>query len=220
MKEKIELTPELAYLFGVIGGDGTFSEYEQRISVTDECMEFHEKVLRPLLERLFKKRTVIGKIKTRKKIAFRTRIVSREAIELFKQLGMPVKEKTYKITTPQMVFDSSKEVIKAYIQGWMDAEGWVTVKRIKRGDKSYEYPKIAFQVVSEKIRDDIVKLLEKFDIKPSLWKYKQMHGMQIIGFDKVKQYSEQIGFLHPKKLLRVQEVCRFEAKRGLQCMPQ
>jgi len=209
---EVKLTPDLAYTFGIVGGDGTFSESEKRISVTDRCFEFHRTVLKPLLERLFKKEASIQEMKIGGiPVAFRTRITSLDAIIKLKELGMPTKDKSHTIETPKIMFESSQEVIKEYIEGWMDAESWVTVKRSKRGDKSYEYPKIAFQVVSKKIRDDLVKLLECFGIKASTWEYKQMYGFQIIGSDKVKSYIKQIGFKHPEKLLRVQEVCRFEA---------
>jgi len=88
----------------------------------------------------------------------------------------------------------------------MDCEGWVTIKRVKRPNKTHEYPRIGFHVSNRQIRDDIVTLLQRFGTEPSIWKYKNMYGLQIIGFNKVKTYLKEIGFNHPDKIRKAQNL--------------
>lgn len=205
------ITPIFAYTIGLIGGDGTLTKNkktgEYRISVIDNCFEFHTNVIKPAFQNVFKGKVVISKIKTKKgNITHRTRICSKELVELYKKLGVPIHNKTFGMKTPTVILNSSNKVVAEYIKGWMDSEGWVTVKKVKRPNKSYIYPRIAFHVSNRAIRDDINKLLQRFGVKPSIWKYKKMYGLQIIGFDKVKKYLDRVGFNHPNKIQKAQNL--------------
>ncbi len=205
------ITPIFAYTIGLIGGDGAITENpksrEYRISITDKCLEFHQKIIKPRLEKLFQGRIVISSLKTKKgKITYRTRLCSKQAVEIYKKLQIPTKDKTFFMKTPKPIFSSSNDTIKEYLRGWMDSEGWITIKKVKRTNKTYTYPRIGFHVSNKIIRDDIVKLLQRFGVNPSIWKYKNMFGFQIIGFKKVKKYLENVGFNHPDKIRKAQNL--------------
>lgn len=205
------ITPIFAYTIGLIGGDGTITEnpktYEYRISIIDQCFEFHQKVIKPKLEKIFPCKIVISSVKTKKgEITYRTRICSKHAIEVYKKLQVPTKNKTFNMKTPKPIFGSSKDVIREYIKGWMDAEGWVTIKKVKRIHKTYNYPRIAFHVSNRAIRDDITKLMQRFGVNPTIWRYKNMYGLQITGHKKVRKYLEEIGFNHPDKIRKAQNL--------------
>lgn len=88
----------------------------------------------------------------------------------------------------------------------MDSEGWVTIKNVKGPNKNYSYPRIAFHVSNRMIRDDIVRLLQRFGVFPSIWRYKDMYGLQIIGYEKAIKYLEKIGFNHPDKIRKAQNL--------------
>ena len=216
------ISPKVAYLVGIIGGDGTISEIEKRITITDKSLEFHERILKPLLKELFNKEPVISKMRTKNnKITFRTRIISNEAIKLLKMLGIPTKNKTYMMKTPREISDSTNvEVIKNYIKGWMDAEGWVTLRKIKRKRKTYFSPKIGFQTVNKTIRDELVSLIIKFGIRPSVWNSNKMFGFEITGHKKFEKFLIEIGFNHPEKIRKCILLRQLRAKRGLQCAGQ
>ncbi len=208
---EIAITPIFAYTIGLIGGDGTITDNskrgEYRISVIDNCLEFHQNIIKPRFEKLFDEKIVISSMKTKKReTTYRTRVCSKKVVELYKKTGIPIKNKTFYIKTPEPIFSSSMEVMKEYIKGWMDSEGWVTIKKVKRPNKTYTYPRIAFHVSNKTIRDDIVKLMQRFGVEPSIWRYKNMYGLQIIGFDKVKKYLNEIGFNHPEKIRKAQNL--------------
>lgn len=204
-------TPIFAYTIGLIGGDGTITENPKAgqygISIIDNCLEFHQKVIKPRLEKLFQGRVIISSVKTKKgRTTYRTRLWSKNVLESYKKLQLPTKNKTFCVKTPKEIFNSSDDAIKEYIKGWMDSEGWVTLVKIKRPNKMYVYPKIAFHVSNKTIRDDIVKLLQRFGVEPTVWRYKNMHGLQMVGADKVRKYLKKIGFNHPDKIHKAQNL--------------
>ena len=193
------ITPIFAYTMGLIGGDGTITENpktgEYRISIIDNCLEFHQKIIKPKMDKLFPGKAMVSSIKTKKgKITYRTRLCSKQVIEIYKKFQIPTKNKTFDMKTPKPIFNSSNNVVKEYIKGWMDSEGWVTIKQVRRPNKNYMYPRIAFHVSNKMIRDDIVKLLQRFGVTPSVWRYKDMYGLQIIGFEKARKYLEKNWF--------------------------
>jgi intein/homing endonuclease len=205
------ISPIFAYTLGLIGGDASFTDSprtgEYRISVTDQCLEFHQRIVKPALEKLFPERVAISSMKTKKGgITYRTRLASKRVIEIYKSFGVPTSGKSFQIKTPYSILSSSKEIAREYVKGWMDAEGWVTIKRVRRPGRTYEYPRIAFHVANKQIRDDLALMMQRFGVEPSTWKYKNMHGLQIIGFEKVKRYLQEIGFNHPEKIRRAQNL--------------
>ena len=199
----MELTQEIAYLVGFIGGDGNLSE--RRTALIDKNLEFHKTVLRKKFEKAFGIVPIISPMKTRKgRTTYRSRVNSKEIHAMFSEnLRIPIRNKTFEMKTPQEITDSSKEIFSEYIKGWMDAEGWVTTKTTIRKTKTYVYPKIAFNVANKCIRDELVAMLRKIGIEPSIWKSGNMLGFQIIGFEKVNRYEELVGFEHPDKIRKL-----------------
>lgn len=206
-----KITPDIAYLIGLVGGDGSVTENKKlkryEVFVIDNCLKFHVTTIKPMFEKLFEVKVSINKMKTKKgETTYRTRVYSKNVVRFFENLGIPLNNKTFVMKTPPVIFQSSSKVKSAYTRGWMDAEGWVTTKKIDRPNKVYTYPKVGFQVANKNIRDDISSLLRDFDINVSTWKSKNMFGLQIIGFEKVTKYLEKIGFNHPLKILKAQNL--------------
>lgn len=59
----MKLTSDLAYLLGIIGGDGTIyvkTKKQYLLSISDKCKEFHEKVLKPSTKHILMKRKYRG----------------------------------------------------------------------------------------------------------------------------------------------------------------
>src|SRR3989338_2912267 len=166
----MELTPEIAYLAGFIGGDGNLSE--RRISLIDKNLEFHETALRNKFKKSFGIVPIISPMKTIKgATTYRSRVNSKEIYAFFSEkLRIPIKNKTFEMQTPREIMDSDKEIFSEYIKGWIDAEGWVTTKQTIRKSKTYVYPKVAFNVANRCIRDELVEMLRKIGIEPSVWK--------------------------------------------------
>ncbi len=199
----MEITPEISYLVGFIGGDGNLSE--RRTTLIDKNLEFHENVIRKKFKEAFGTVPVISPMKTRKGMTtYRSRVNSKDVYLFFsEQLGIPTRRKTFEMQTPKDIMNSSQEIFSEYIKGWMDAEGWVTTKKVPRKTKTYTYPKVAFNVANENIRNELVGMLRKIGIEPSIWKSGNMFGLQIIGLEKVSRYKELVGFEHPDKIRKL-----------------
>ena len=110
------------------------------------------------------------------------------------------KFKLYKHKIPIQIKESSKDIKSAYLQAVFDDEGSIHKThgqiRIKMKPKSY--------IV------DIQKLVQEFDINTSsvIEELDKRHNRKyyffsISGFYNIKKFSEEIGFLHPKKKERL-----------------
>lgn len=197
---------DLAYSIGLIGGDGSLVIDEKRndfsLHLVDQCLPFHEQVIFPIFERLFGISPRLSPMKTRwGNTTYRSRIREEEIVRFYLDIGLPLgKEKTYRMKTPAFIWNLDDSKRAAYVRGWMDAEGSLTTHTVKRSSKKYVYPKVTFQVANKAIRNDITKILSSLDVHFTIWRHKQMHGFQIVGWKNVFQYFGKVGFNHPDKL--------------------
>lgn len=192
---------------------------EKRVTITDINPDFHHSVLKPIFRQLFGVKTVISSYKTAKgNTTYRTRINSKSVYKLYSEaFSIPEgKDKTYRMETPKEMLSVPNDVIGEYIRGWMDAEGWVTLKKSRRNEKIYISPRIALNIVNRKMRDELCSLIKKLGIHVTTWDSKKIFGFQIIGIENVTLYADLIGFRHPDKIKKL-SYCLSEAKRGLQC---
>ena len=197
------MNSKLAYLVGLIGGDGCIyvSRYEHSVHIVDECLEFHETVIAPFFEECFKIRPIVSPMKTHLgRITYRTRLRSREVAEFLVGLGIPAGAKTFSVRTPKWILEGDEKILISYVRGWMDAEGCVTRLLLRRKKRDYIYPKISMQVANAAIRDEICSILDKFAIRFSKWNSGNMHGFAITGFENAKRYMKVVGFNHPNQL--------------------
>lgn len=197
---------DLSYSIGLIGGDGSLVIDEKRndfsLHIVDQCLPFHKQIIFPMFERLFGVAPKLSPMKTMwGTTTYRSRIRDKEIVRFYLNLGIPLgKEKTYRMRTPPIIWNSEDSGKAAYVRGWMDAEGSLTRHTVKRPSKTYVYPKVTFQVANKTIRDDLAKILSSLDVHFTVWNHKQMHGFQIVGEKNVFQYFGKVGFNHPDKL--------------------
>ena len=197
------MNSKLAYLVGLIGGDGCIcvSKGDYSIHVVDSCLEFHQTVIAPLFEECFGMRPRVSPMKPHlRRTTFRTRLRSKKIAEFLISLGIPSGKKTLVMKTPDWILRGSEEIQRSYIRGWMDAEGCVTRLLLKREKKNYIYPKISMQVANSPIRDEICAMMEKFGVRFSKWNSGNMHGFAVTGFKNAGEYMNAVGFTHPRKL--------------------
>jgi intein/homing endonuclease len=130
---------------------------------------------------------------------------------LRKHFGVPFKNKTYKIRAPQFLFDSSQELIGAYLAGVFDGDGCYTSNLHKHFKNSAAH-RVLFTTASKKFSDDIHKLLlilgipsnkygEKLSNKVILKKKEVYFGntQYYVVFNKKKYISRFAEFAKPIK---------------------
>ncbi len=95
----------------------------------------------------------------------------------------------------------SKNNSRYWLRAFYDCEGWVELKKAKSRT-------IGLECINEKGIKSIQKSLLKFEIDSSL-KYKKERGiwrLRICGLNDIKKFSKYIGFLHPNKSRKLNEV--------------
>jgi hypothetical protein len=145
----MRITKDLAYLLGVIGGDGTIyikKGKEYTIRIYDKSEEFIKKVLQPLIEKTFNTKTHVRFVKERNSWYLTLR--SKKIVELItKKSNYSVgKSKTYSDHIPPQIINSSKEIILHHIGGWIDAEGHVRI---------HSTPRIELETVNKNFAEEL-----------------------------------------------------------------
>ena len=95
----------------------------------------------------------------------------------------------------------SKKQLKFWLRAYFDCDGWVSV--VKRKDR-----KIGLDSINEKGLIQIQKALQNiFKIDSGVHKRNTRHiwSLSICGKDDISKFLKEIGFLHPRKRLKLKE---------------
>lgn len=169
----MEVTPELAELFGAYVGDGTMSARRDgrpslAITASKDEKEWLEHIAN-LFEQIFH----YG-IKVRWDLnAYKIHVRTGKICEFFKKAGFPVGKKSLTVKAPQAVIKASDEVIyKAFLKGYFDADGSLTFERKPHGGRTefkgiyHYYPRVALTSISkELILTDVKQMLEAVGLR-------------------------------------------------------
>ncbi|MFH1696003.1 MAG: DNA repair and recombination protein RadA [Candidatus Micrarchaeota archaeon] len=167
---------ELAQTTGYFLGDGNLDKRSLRFrDERKEVLEAYEKLFKDIFN-------IEGKFyKVRNKNCWQLSVNSKEIRELFSYI-----KKNY----IPLITQSPKPVVKAFIKGFVDAEGHIdkSIRRISIGQKDKEILQI------------IQMLLLRFGIKSRILKYgtKQFQSLEIFSEDVVK-YGKEISVSAPDK---------------------
>lgn len=187
------LVPELAYLVGYISGDGHLKRpINNKWEITIESWT-DRKTLETLNNMIYKNFGIRGSLtKNNTRDGWRLYINSRIIYIIFNEIfEIPEGKKSDKMKTPKMIKGASVNIQKKYIQGWYDAEGFVT--------SSHGRPQIEFYINNKNIIFWINKQLNSFGIKT----YKKKRGTIIISSRNIQKFSETVGFRHGKQLKKL-----------------
>ena len=180
-KTEYEFT-EFSYLLGLIWGDGGKSGKEIRI--TNEDKQIIEET-KSIAERVFGMKATERKYENKA-----TRIDLRGGLTFLKILekafDLPLSKKSESIEIPKPIQSSSNQLLKAFIQGYFDADG--TVETSRRA--------VSLNSKSIKILEQLKLSLLRFNCMATLNKKKQ--AIYISGTN-LKIFSEEIGFRLKRK---------------------
>lgn len=195
-----KLSPELAYIYGVLIGDGSLElshSYRVNLNVNDKdfAYAFAEALKKwSNLKPTINKRKVFGNHQTKYGDWIRTdniqhvvRLGSKQAVEF---LLSNVECRTYDWQVPKSVLDSKNEIIKGnFLKGFYDSEGSVIY------DKKYNNKRIDLMIFKTTGIKDIQMILSELGIKSILKNEK--HGMcllRIIGKNNLRLFLDKINF--------------------------
>ena len=180
---------ELAYLVALILGDGTVTKYYIRISDGKiENMRFVEKI--------FNKLDIKTHLKQENERKFILEINSKKFIDYLKKNYGVVRGKKRRITIPKSI-KSFKE-IRAFMQGWFDAEGYL--EKWKHPKTKIAYSRIRFGCKNKNVVLWLKTELEKLGIYVSkIWYNSKTYRFQIGQRKSVDSFLNLIGFRYPTK---------------------
>lgn len=182
-----ELKPELAYLLGAMR-DGSFitTQGKHWVRVYDSIdSTWLGKTIIPLFSKIFE-------------VSMKLRITEHEKYADVSNKPLFYQLKTYMATphknVPKVVQDSSPDVIKSYIRGFFDAEGYVSKKPIHT---------IKITQKNRESLDFLKQFLETSGIPCG--KICQ-HILPIYGKENVGKFSADIGSFHPAKIIKLRKL--------------
>jgi len=197
------LTEELAYLVGVIIGDGHLANYF--INIIDSSKE-HIENLSQLLSNLFNSK--IEFFVQSNANAWNVNILGKWIVRFFNFLsGQPINARKYPSLREPLIFQSNDFFRKAFWRGLMDADG------------SFKST-IGFGTASKQLRTDFAKFLKQNKINYRFYEQEVFGGitysLNVTGQSR-KQFASLIGSNHPQKqqdlnLLLQKKIYRFSPR--------
>ncbi len=184
------LTPDLAYVMGLLVGDGTLRE-RNAVALTTADESIAQEFRRIVYEQFG--------YEVANSVKFRYSISSRQIRLFFEELGLDYVTAIEK-SIPSVILTAPKPIVRAFLQGLFDTDGYVNV----RGN-------VSLSTSSERLAHQVHILLLNFGIISSLQTKKGVRSVHpnylvtIYGAEALTFYRE-IGFRLPRKQAGVERV--------------
>lgn len=198
---KLTVMEKLAYLIGVMLGDGGVYGNTYTVFCIDESKEFAE-VIADVVRRIFNFEPRLRRCSPNCWIVSTNR---KDVHDFLIRIGYPKGRKLTNLRIPN-IFAEKKALRLEVAKGLFDAEGYCGIDKQKHGEKKYCYPYIGIDMIAKPlIRQLRGVLLEEgiesviFTKKPRGWGKHPQYSLVIKGFDGVRKFRDVIGFRHPEK---------------------
>jgi len=200
---------ELAELIGIILGDGNIwckkgGYYYLRIcGDSEKDRDYLLHYVKPLFERLFKKKMRVIKHKTYKELFLV--VGNKDVVYTLNYFGLPSGDKKLNnVKIPDWIFKSDV-YIKACIRGLVDTDGSVCPITGRN------YPYIWFTCNIENLRNSFDKAMKILNIKTSKWNLRKSRGADVyIGSKEyVKKYIKIISFKNQRHFHKLKKFKKF-----------
>ncbi len=220
---KIRLTSELAYLCGVLYGDGSIIIREHKGDYEIKCIgnpkdekKFYKTIVCPLFLKIFDK--YIKPKHHDKKTTYGIRLWSKEIVLFLKnEIGFPIGKKYEQMKIPK-IFEQNKKLLFRFIRGVADTDFCISFK--KKGKKFPYYPVISGSSKSEYFLNQIALILENEGFKVNKFytlkvidsRFKKgfsiINRIELNGQKQFKYWLIKIGFNNPKHLNKIKKYGR------------
>ena len=205
-----KLTTELAELCGILAGDGHLSRYISK-KRTDYKIYFSghltdDKEYMSYIQNLFYKVTGKSLYKYKKKNYIELVARSKELLEMFENIGIPVGKKSHIVRIPKQIKNDLK-LSCAFVRGVADTDFSLVYRKRKT---VRNYPRITTDLASKNLINDICEVLDKLRIKyngPYVRKRVTRlnypytnYEIDICGHNNLKLWMKHIGLRNPKHL--------------------
>jgi hypothetical protein len=194
----------LAYIIGVMLGDGGVYGNYYTVFCRDPNLEFVEFIARTV-EELFGIKPNVRRAST-KYYLVSTNV--RWVHDFFLRIGFPKGRKLTNASIPPL-YRNDLDVVK----GLFDSEGYCGIDYQRHGEKTYAYPYVGIDMIARPVIMQAMDLLSQHGIQcshqrktPRAWGKHYQWRLVVKGWENVKLFSELIGFRHPEKSRRLLEI--------------
>lgn len=205
-----KMSDDLAYICGVLAGDGSINVRLQKHDYEIKCVgnpkdekEYYKQIIVPLIYNLFNI-NVEAKYYD-KGTTFGVRIWSKKLVIYLNSLGLPIGKKYNKLRIPE-IFNRDERLVSNFIQGLADTDFGLSLK--KKGNSLY--PVIVGSSNTRGFMEEVGFELDKRGLRPLKYfdcirkdcrfkkGYAVIHRLELNGNLRLKRWIETIGFRHPK----------------------
>ncbi|MFH1586901.1 MAG: elongation factor EF-2 [Candidatus Diapherotrites archaeon] len=180
---------ELFYLLGLIWGDGGKCGKDIRITNEDrQIIESVKRVCREVLGTKAKERKYAGKAT---RIDLSAGITFTRILEQF--FEFPLKNKSHSITIPKIIRKMPNHFLKAFIQGYFDADGGIEMSRRAASISS----------ASKRMIEDLYSALLRFGCIATIYGKK---NTLFVSSSNLKPFSEKVGFRLERKQISLEKI--------------
>lgn len=201
----IETSPELCEFAGAIIGNGNLwtdgSRYRIEITGHPQLDKEYFDHLSKIAYRLFKKKPYPLRVRQR---GLRWRLQSKDAYSLLLELGLPAgKEKSHKVTIPNIIMKKEWDFAKWTMRGIMDTDGTLFFSK-----KTYDnpiYPTIEIRTCSKMLANQMTTILQRNGFRARFRGNKvEGYHVALYGSKMLKRWIKEIGFSNPKHMNKIQ----------------
>ncbi len=202
VKFPLTISENLAYIIGIILGDGTLSGNKNKkkswvIRVYFDNLQ-HRLIFNELMEKEFGIQPINSQ---RKKNCFESTIASKIIyLYISNYFNLHVGRKANKIEFPNNLLSGSNEIKCALIQGLFDSDGTITHGAVKYSTTS--------KIMAEQVRTVLLEM--NIDTGLNVWlkdaKYFPLYIVSIKSGKNKLIFAEKIGFKHPIKKILLEDL--------------
>ncbi len=210
----MDLTPELAEVYGALLGDGGLSKYfanydkrfryELAFTGANDEYEYYSSFLQPVFHKYFgtKRKPFI-----RKDNSARYHIKNKRIFEYFFNLGFPVGEKQNNVFIPKII-SKDKELLRSCLRGVWDTDGSIYLRYSKRySGHARHYSNLLvlqMKLFSLNLIQDIKEGLTRFSISSNnITKAENQYVFRITSQNEILKFLNEIGFRTKHHLTRI-----------------
>lgn len=220
LKIPVIINKELAYLCGVLAGDGSIQVRNQKHEYSIKCVgnpkdekKFYHEVVGPTFRNVFGFQPTFKYHDNNTTYGF---VVFSKSLVMYltQAVGLPHGKKYSKLCIPT-IFGDDKELLIHFIRGLFDTDGCISFKRKYR---LYPYyPVISFSSKNELFTREIATALKRFEFKISerynykvrdiriVKGYTTISRIELNGRKNFQQWIERVGFSSPKHLEKIKK---------------
>lgn len=216
------MAEQLAYLVGVMLGDGGVYGNSYTVFCRDESKEFAERIA-TLVENLFNFKPRVHRASPNCWMVSTNR---KEVHRFFVELGYPKGRKLTTLRIPRTLTMDERSRLEV-TRGLFDAEGYCGIDSQKHGERVYAYPYVGIDMIARPLIRELQGILQGLGIentvsikRPRGWGKNPQFSLVIKGSERIRKFRELVGFRHPEKREKLERLIEGGSSETIRQAPE